>query len=118
MIIGVGVDVVDLDRFERAIARTPGLRERLFAESERELPLHSLAGRFAAKEALMKALGDTTGFRWHDMEVVGDANRKPVLILHGAVHAAATARGVASSHLSLSHDAGVAIAFVVLESTA
>ena len=63
MIVGIGVDVVDLARFERALSRTPGLRERLFAEAERELPLRSLAGRFAAKEALMKALGETDGIR-------------------------------------------------------
>ncbi len=56
-IAGIGVDVVDLARFERAVARTPKLRDRLFAESERGLPLRSLAGRFAAKEALIKALG-------------------------------------------------------------
>jgi holo-[acyl-carrier protein] synthase len=115
MIVGVGVDVVDLGRFERAIARTPGLTERLFAVSERMLPVHSLAARFAAKEALMKALGDTTGFSWQDMVVTGDENRKPAFTLTGAIERSAAARGVTSLHLSLSHDAGVAIAFVVLE---
>ena len=60
MIVGIGVDVVDLTRFERAAARTPPLLVRLFTPAERTLPLHSLAGRFAAKEALIKALG--TGF--------------------------------------------------------
>ena len=57
MIAGIGVDVVDLARFERSIERTPKLRERLFTEAERPLPVHSLAARFAAKEALIKADG-------------------------------------------------------------
>ncbi len=71
-IVGLGVDVVDLARFERAVSRTPRLRERLFAESERDLPLRSLAGRFAAKEALIKAIGHSDGIGLHDMEIVPD----------------------------------------------
>ena len=59
MIAGIGVDIVDLARFEKAIARTPKLLTRLFAESERGLPVHSLAARFATKEAVVKALGRT-----------------------------------------------------------
>ena len=116
MIAGIGVDVVDLARFERAVARTPRLRERLFAQSERDLPLRSLAGRFAAKEALMKALGDATGIGWHDMEVVSDGEGNPGFVVHGLVEAAVVRRGITNLHLSMSHDAGVAIAMVVLES--
>jgi phosphopantetheine--protein transferase-like protein len=56
MIVGIGVDLVDLARFERSVSRTPRLKERLFTAAEREKPLRSLAGRFAAKEALIKAL--------------------------------------------------------------
>ncbi|MBO9579253.1 MAG: holo-ACP synthase, partial [Microbacteriaceae bacterium] len=72
--IGVGVDLVDVARFERAVSRTPRLRSRLFAPDElarggKDLPLRSLAGRFAAKEALIKALGDSDGVGWHDMPV-------------------------------------------------
>ncbi|MGV3714289.1 holo-ACP synthase [Pseudolysinimonas sp.] len=114
-IAGIGVDVVDLARFERAVGRTPRLRERLFAESERELPLRSLAGRFAAKEALMKALGDATGITWHDMEVVSDAEGRPSMRLSGAAAEIAARRGVTRIHLSMSHDAGVAVAQVVAE---
>lgn len=114
-IAGIGVDVVDLARFERAVSRTPRLRERLFAVSERDLPLRSLAGRFAAKEALMKALGDATGVSWHDMEVVSDAEGNPSLVLSGAAAAIAQRRGITDIHLSMSHDAGVAIAQVVAE---
>ncbi|MDI2098617.1 holo-ACP synthase [Ruicaihuangia caeni] len=116
MIVGVGVDIVDLARFERATSRTPGLVERLFAESERTLPLRSLAARFAAKEALMKALGETDGIRWHDMRVVSDAERNPGLELSGRAAEIAKDRGIRATHLSMAHDAGVAIAYVVAES--
>ena len=115
-IAGIGIDVVDLARFERAVGRTPRLRERLFAESERDLPLRSLAGRFAAKEALMKALGEATGVTWHDMEVVSDVHGNPSMRLTGTALAIAERRGITNIHLSMSHDAGIAIAQVIVES--
>ncbi|MCU1471583.1 MAG: holo-ACP synthase [Glaciihabitans sp.] len=115
MILGIGVDVVDLARFERAVGRTPALRSRIFTSAERDLPLRSLAGRFAAKEALIKAIGDSTGVRWHDMEVVSDGLGNPSFVLHNAVAGIAAARGIEHIHLSMSHDAGIAIAYVVVE---
>ena len=115
MIVGIGVDVVDLVRFEKLAARTPALLTRLFTPAERILPLHSLAGRFAAKEALIKAIGDSTGVRWHDMEVVSNELGDPSFVLHNAVSEIVTAKGVAHLHLSMSHDAGVAIAYVIAE---
>jgi holo-[acyl-carrier protein] synthase len=115
VIVGVGVDIVDLARFERALTRTPGLRERLFAESERDRPLRSLAGRFAAKEAVMKALGATDGIRWHDMRIVSDDEGNPDVALSGRAAEIAASRGIACLHVSMSHDAGAAIAFVVAE---
>ena len=120
MIVGIGVDVVEVTRFERAVLRTPALLSRLFAESEqiqdgRRLPLRSLAARFAAKEALIKALGDSKGVAWHDMPVVSDGERNPSFQLHGGVQRIADARGITSVHLSMSHDAGVAIAYVIAE---
>lgn len=115
-IIGIGVDVVDLARFERALDRTPRLRERLFAENERDLPLRSLAGRFAAKEALLKALGATDGVSWHEMRVIPDIEGNPDLVVSGRAAEIVAERGIASLHVSMSHDAGVAIAFVVAES--
>lgn len=114
-IIGIGVDVVDITRFEQSLARTPALSERLFVDSERKLPLPSLAARFAAKEALAKALGAPKGLLWHDAVVVTDDAGKPSLQLSGTVAAAAASVGVVSTHLSLSHDAGTAIAMVVAE---
>jgi len=116
LIVGIGVDVVDLARFERALDRTPALKPRLFTPAEYEgRPLRSLAGRFAAKEALIKAIGESTGVQWHDMQVVSDEHRNPSLVLSGAARELADARGVTRVHLSMSHDAGIAIAYVVVE---
>ncbi|GHD80075.1 holo-[acyl-carrier protein] synthase [Salinibacterium amurskyense] len=122
MIVGIGVDVVDIARFERALQRTPTLTSRLFSESEqlkggKPRPLRSLAGRFAAKEALIKALGDSSGVTWHDMRVVSDALGNPSLELHNSTKDIADRRGITSVHLSMSHDAGIAIAYVIAEAT-
>jgi holo-[acyl-carrier protein] synthase len=118
MIRGIGVDIVDLARFERQVLRTPGLIPRLFTEGERGLPVHSLAARFAAKEALIKALGDSAGVSWQEMDVVTDAHGNPGFVLAGAAAAALTARGIDTVHLTMTHDAGVACAFVVTEGAA
>lgn len=115
MIVGVGVDFVDVARFERSLARTPKLRERLFAVGERELPVRSLAARFAAKEALIKAVGHSTAFRWHDMRIVSDDQRNPAFAVSGGVAAALEEIGATRVHLSMSHDGGNALAFVVAE---
>jgi holo-[acyl-carrier protein] synthase len=112
---GVGIDVVDIGRFEEALERTPSLRERLFTEQERNRPLASLAARFAAKEALAKALGAPTGMAWLDAEVVNEASGDPRFDIKGSVLARANELGVESVHVSLSHDAGIASAVVVLE---
>ena len=116
MIVGVGIDVVDIDRFEESLARTPALRERLFTEAERRLSLASLAARFAAKEALAKALGAPTGMGWHDAEIVNEASGDPQFEIRGSVRARADVVGARTIHVSLSHDAGIASAVVVLES--
>ncbi len=116
MIAGIGIDVVDIARFERSIARTPALLERLFAESERDRPARSLAARFAAKEALIKALGGHAVIRWHEMQIVQDPDGNPDFELSGALADHVRALGIDHVHLSMSHDAGIASAFVVLES--
>jgi holo-[acyl-carrier protein] synthase len=115
-VIGVGIDVVDIDRFMASLERTPGLRDRLFTPEEAGRPPASLAARFAAKEALAKALGAPVGMAWHDAEVVSESSGRPLFTLRGTVRARADELGVASVHLSLSHDAGIASAMVVLES--
>lgn len=116
MIIGVGVDVVDISRFAASLARSPALRKRLFTPAERDLPVSSLAARFAAKEAVAKALGAPPGLHWHDASVSSDPNGRPQLAVTGTVAAAAHRAGVQVWHLSLSHDAGIAAALVVAES--
>ena len=115
MIAGIGIDVVDIVRFERSLDRTPSLRDRLFAESERHRPARSLAARFAAKEALIKALGGHAVIRWHDMRIVQDDDGNPDFELSGALSSHVAALGIDRVHLSMSHDAGIASAFVVLE---
>ncbi|MDP9442985.1 MAG: holo-ACP synthase [Actinomycetota bacterium] len=116
MIVGVGIDVVDVARFEATLRRTPALRARLFTTAELERPVASLAARFAAKEALAKALGAPAGLHWTDAQVRSDDSGRPELQLQGSVAGRATALAVAAVHLSLSHDAGIASAVVVLES--
>ena len=115
MIIGVGIDVVDVDRFAQSLARTPRLAPRLFTEAEQVLPAASLAARFAAKEALAKALGAPVGLHWRDAEVHRGEDGRPHLSMSGTVAARAEALGVRHTHLSLSHDAGIASAVVIAE---
>src|SRR4051794_36662489 len=115
VVVGVGIDVVDIARFEQILARRPGLAERLFTTTERGLSTASLAARFAAKEAVAKALGAPSGLAWHDCEVVTAGSGRPSLVLRGTVAAAATRLGIAAWHVSLSHDAGIASAVVVAE---
>ena len=115
MIIGVGIDVVGIERFTTSLRRTPSLAERLFTERERALPAPSLAARFAAKEALAKALGAPRGLLWTDAEVVSGADGRPSLEVTGTVAAAARQAGMTQWHLSLSHDAGIATAIVIAE---
>lgn len=116
MIVGVGLDVVDVARFSAALARTPAVADRLFTAAERGLPPYRLAARFAAKEAVAKTLGGPGGLGWHDVEVVVEDSGRPRLAVGGAVAAAAERLGVRRWHVSLSHDAGMAIALVVAES--
>ncbi len=115
MIVGVGIDVVDVARFMQTLERTPGLRDRVFTAGEAVKPPASLAARFAAKEALAKALGAPAGLLWRDAEVITDDSGRPWLEITGSVADRASQLGVQSLHLSLSHDAGIASAVVVLE---
>ena len=107
--------MVDVDRFMRTLERTPSLRERVFTPLEAVKPPASLAARFAAKEALAKALGAPAGMHWHDAEVQTDETGRPWLEISGTVAAQASRLGVQNLHLSLSHDAGIASAVVILE---
>ena len=115
MIVGVGIDVCDVARFAESVERRPGLVQRLFTAAEAERPIASKAARFAAKEALAKALGAPAGMSWLDAEVIIDDHGRPAFKIIGTVAERARQMGVATIHLSLSHDAGIASAVVVCE---
>lgn len=118
-VVGVGVDVVDVARLTRALKRTPSMKERVFAEGEvtyAEGSMHRLAARFAAKEAVAKALGAPARVRWREIEVVSLADGRPTLVITGHTAEVAAAAGIRAWHISLTHDGGVAMAVVVAES--
>ena len=124
MIIGLGIDVCPVERFAASLTRTPGLRDRLFTAAEQVTPAgaertgESLAARFAAKEALAKALGAPGDLHWHDAEVVVGERGRPHLQVRGSVARRAAELGVTSWHVSLSHDGGIASAVVIAEGAA
>ena len=124
MITGLGVDIVEIDRMRDALARRPRMKERLFSEEERAYcekrakPEVHYALRFAAKEAVLKALGTGfAGMRFTDVEVVREANGRPVPRLSGAAAQRAAELGVIEMHLSLSftHTTAVASAVAITE---
>lgn len=115
MIVGVGIDVCDIARFATALTRTPGLGRRLFTAAELTRGTASLAARFAAKEAIAKALGAPGGLSWQDAEILSDTGGRPLLTVRGTVAERARVLGVSGWHLSLSHDAGIASALVIAE---
>lgn len=116
MIVGIGVDVCEVAHWQAAVARHPGIAARVLTVQEAARPAQSQAARFAAKEALVKALGGPPGLRWADAEVVIDESGAPSFRLSATVAEAAHRRGIDVVHLSLSHDGGLAVAMVVCES--
>lgn len=116
MIVGIGTDLCVVERFEAMLARRPGVGERLLTARERLLSTQSQAARFAAKEALAKALGSPGGLRWLDAEVVKSADGVPSFLLTGTVAQRVAELGISQIHLSISHDGGFATAMVVCES--
>ncbi len=118
--IGIGVDLCEVSRMRTSLARTPTLAERLFTPDERAYceqrrdPAERYAARFAAKEAVLKAMGLGLGAcRWHDIEVVRAPSGAPSLQLTGAAAAAAAERGVERWLLTLTHTGGLAEAIAV-----
>jgi holo-[acyl-carrier protein] synthase len=122
MIVGIGVDLVKIDRIEKAGNNHPGFLERVFTEKEREYcerkkyPAQHYAARFAAKEAILKAFGTgmTSGMRWTDIEVLRGDGGGPIVNISGAARDLADLKGVKQVLLSYSHDEGYAVAHAVL----
>jgi holo-[acyl-carrier protein] synthase len=117
---GLGTDLVEVERFRLAVRRRATLPQRLFTDGERAYadgqrdPVKSLAARFGAKEAVMKALGAGLGaFPFRDVEVVRDGSGAPSLALHGAAAALAAERGVQAWQVSLTHTDVTAMAVVL-----
>lgn len=115
MIIGTGIDVVNLERFAEIIERNPLFVERVFVPHERDKPLRSLAARFAAKEAAAKALRAPAGLVWQHCWIENDPDGAPHLVATGTVAQRAADLGINRWHLTLTHDDPVAIASVTAE---
>ena len=120
MIIGIGVDAVEIDRFRRSLERTPSMKTRLFTHEELEYvephddPTASLAARFAAREAVMKAMGVGLGaFEFHDVWVQRADSGRPTLAVTGRAEQIANDLGVTDWHLSITHTDTTAIAYVI-----
>jgi holo-[acyl-carrier protein] synthase len=123
-VAGLGVDIIEIERMERALNRTPRMRERLFSETERAYaqgkarPAIHFALFFAAKEAVLKALGTGfAGMAFGDVEVDHDRYGRPIPVLHGRARELADAQGIIEMQLSLSytHSVGVASAVAIRE---
>lgn len=119
-VVGVGIDLVEVDRFRTMLARTPSTRQRMFTEGERAYadraadPTERYAVRFAAKEAVMKALGVGLGaFGFHDVEVIREEEGCPRLGVYGPAARLAEERGVVAWQISLTHTATSAGAVVI-----
>jgi holo-[acyl-carrier protein] synthase len=122
VVIGIGVDLVQIRRFERAMAQHGGrFLDRLFTVAEREqfrqdaAPGRHLAARFAAKEAAFKALGTGwgQGVAWREVEIVGGGRRASSLVFSGRAREAAARLGITHTLLSLTHDGDYALACVI-----
>ena len=122
MIYGIGVDIIEIDRVQRAVNRTSGFLAKVFTENEiqyfknKNNSYESLAGSYAAKEAFSKAVGlGFRGFTLGEVEVVRDKLGKPSIILNGNAKELIDKLNINNIHLSISHNQSEAIAYVILE---
>jgi holo-[acyl-carrier protein] synthase len=124
MIIAVGIDIIEVARIREVLLRTPRFRERVFTAAERAycesrgaVAAQHYAARFAAKEAMLKALqtGWRGGIGWQDVEIATRDSGAPYLVLHASVRNLFNSTGATAAHLSLSHTTEHAIAQVILE---
>lgn len=118
-ILGLGVDLCEIARMERALDRHPTMRDRVFTPEEiaycdsKARPAESYAGRFAAREAVIKALGGYRGRGWRDISVTRSASGAPTILLDGNAKRRADALGVSEVLVSFTHEKTNAIAFAV-----
>ena len=111
MLVGIGVDIVDIDRFKK-ICENPSFRAKYFHPNEQKIKVESLAGRFAAREALYKALDKQNLFNWKEILVVSNPGSAPKFEFLGPLGDYAKDKNF---HLSISHSQNYAVAFVVIE---
>ncbi|MDR1386045.1 MAG: holo-ACP synthase [Propionibacteriaceae bacterium] len=116
MIVGIGVDICQISRWRAMVERHPGAVDKVLTPREAAGSPASQAARFAAKEALSKALGGPGRTSWHEVEVVADRGGRPQIEVRGAAAGRLVEAGVGRLHLSLSHDGDLAVAMVVAES--
>lgn len=114
-----GIDIIKIERFVKACARRPKIRERLFTERERadlsNRPISSWAAHFAGKEAILKSLGTgLAGLSWHDVEILTEKSGEPHVYLSSKVEGIVMKRGGSIIRLSLSHEQDYAIAMAIL----
>jgi holo-[acyl-carrier protein] synthase len=118
-VVGLGVDLCEIARMERAISRHPTFRDRVFTPDEiaycdsKARPAESYAGRFAAREATIKALGGYRGRRWHDISVTRHPSGAPAIRLEGNAKRRADALGVSEVLVTFTHEKTNAVAFAM-----
>jgi len=117
MVKGIGVDIIEISRVQKAVERSPRFIERIFTQNEIEyfesknMNMESIAGNFAAKEAIMKTLGTgLRGFKWTDIEITRDTYGKPVVALHNEAKQIAECQGIHQIMISISHCKEYAVA--------
>ncbi len=123
MIVGIGIDIVEIRRISRALQGTQGMEGKVFTEAEiafcskRKNKYQHFGGRFAAKEAALKALGTgwSQGIRWKDVEITNDDSGKPILTLHGKALEFFEQSGAGKTWVSITHSSEHAVGVVVLE---
>jgi holo-[acyl-carrier protein] synthase len=118
-IVGLGVDICEVSRMERALARHPSMRARVFTPEEvaycdsKARPAESYAGRFAAREAVIKALGGYRGKRWQDISIARHPSGAPQVVLAGAAKSRADSMGIERVLITFTHEKSSAVAFAV-----
>ncbi|MGZ4147806.1 MAG: holo-ACP synthase [Actinomycetota bacterium] len=118
-IVGLGVDICEIERMERALARHPTMRERVFTAEERSYcdskarPAESYAGRFAAREAVIKALGGYRAKRWQDISVTRAPSGAPAIRLEGNAKVRADTLGIDRVLITFTHERTHAVAFAI-----